>query len=215
MKIDIKTGLVSEVRQTLTPNTSYKIDPRYLIIHFTAGGAASGSISWLCNQQSKASAHFVIDRDGTITQLVPLNQMAWHAGKSKYKKLDGLNSYSFGIEIANWGPLNKLPDDSFTPVGDPKQKVRIPSEKVYTGKHKDKQTVYSYWEIYPEVQILALENLTKTICENYKLEAILGHEDVAPFRKCDPGPAFPWQDYKKNILSDTLLLSKVDFPTIK
>ena len=90
-----------------SPNRSTgTIVPRFLVMHFTAGASASSSISWLTNPAARASAHLVIARDGTVTQLVPFNRKAWHAGRSRWAGLTGLNAHSIGIELDNHGELN-------------------------------------------------------------------------------------------------------------
>ena len=53
------------------------------VLHYTAGGSASGTVSWFLNPASKVSSHFVGDRDGSFTQTVPLDKAAWHAGISE------------------------------------------------------------------------------------------------------------------------------------
>jgi len=55
--------------------------PDMIVCHITEG-SYDGSISWLCNPASKASAHFVVGRDGRITQLVELTDTAWCNGTS-------------------------------------------------------------------------------------------------------------------------------------
>jgi N-acetylmuramoyl-L-alanine amidase len=85
-----------------SPNISGKFKTGLLdtiVIHYTAGSSRESSVSTLINPGSKASAHLVIGRDGKITQLVPFDTIAWHAGNSSYKGRVGLNSYSIGIEI--------------------------------------------------------------------------------------------------------------------
>ena len=52
-----------------SPNIGGRIEPTLIVLHDTASPLASdGSISWLCNPQSKVSAHFVVGRDGRVTQ---------------------------------------------------------------------------------------------------------------------------------------------------
>jgi len=96
--------------QKNTPNKGGKIEPKYLIFHYTAGRSAESSINWLCNKKAKASAHLVVGRDGSITQLAPFNVKTWHAGKSHWAGLTGLNSHSIGIELDNAGELSKVGD---------------------------------------------------------------------------------------------------------
>ncbi|MEK1852072.1 MAG: N-acetylmuramoyl-L-alanine amidase [Phyllobacterium sp.] len=63
-------------------------------------------------RSANVSAHLVVRRDGCITQCVPFNVVAWHAGRSQWisrngTRFAGLNSNSIGIEIENWGPLHR------------------------------------------------------------------------------------------------------------
>lgn len=49
--------------------------------------------------QLRVSSHLLIKRDGAITQYVPFDQRAWHAGISNYKGRQQCNDYSIGIEL--------------------------------------------------------------------------------------------------------------------
>src|SRR5687767_14113752 len=80
--------------------------PDTVVIHYTAGTTLRGAVSTLCHAASKASAHLVIDRDGSIVQLVALDTIAWHAGASRHLSRSGLNQFSIGIELVNAGKLN-------------------------------------------------------------------------------------------------------------
>ena len=84
--------------------------PRFVVIHYTAGGTAKSAVQTFKKQSPpRTSAHLVIDHDGSITQMVPFDTVGWHAGKSKWKNLAGLNDYSVGIELVNWGQLKQGP----------------------------------------------------------------------------------------------------------
>jgi AmpD protein len=50
-------------------------------------------------QGVRVSAHFCIDRNGTLTQFVPINKRAWHAGQSSYLGRENCNDFSLGIEL--------------------------------------------------------------------------------------------------------------------
>ena len=93
-----------------SPNIGDAVKPEYIVIHYTAGGNAKGAVGWLCNPASKVSAHLVIGRDGSVTQLVPFDRVAWHAGISQWEGRTGLNAYSIGIELDNAGRLVRKED---------------------------------------------------------------------------------------------------------
>ena len=98
----------SACRYQPSPNIGGVLAAQYLVMHFTAGRDAASSIASLCNKASKASAHVVIGRDGGVTQLVPFNRVAWHAGVSRWQGLEGMNHYALGIELDNAGRLDRV-----------------------------------------------------------------------------------------------------------
>lgn len=80
-----------------------------IILHYTGMATASDALAWLRNPASEVSCHYLIDEDGTITQLVAEARRAWHAGQSIWRGQDDLNSRSIGIEIANAGHAGQSP----------------------------------------------------------------------------------------------------------
>ncbi|TWI56566.1 N-acetylmuramoyl-L-alanine amidase [Pseudomonas duriflava] len=113
--------------------------------------------------QGGVSAHYLVDEDGTIYRLVDESRRAWHAGESEWQGRTWLNSSSIGIEIVNPGYKD-------TPAG------RV-------------------WYRYSDKQIDAVVALVKDIQARQHIRPgnIIGHSDIAPQRKVDPGPFFPWK----------------------
>tara|TARA_B100000035_G_C20978314_1_gene544213 strand:- start:150 stop:875 length:726 start_codon:yes stop_codon:yes gene_type:complete len=138
---------------------------KFIIIHYTGMRKQSKAIERLCDQKSKVSSHYFIKNNGEILTLVPDFYIAWHAGKSKWKRFKSLNKYSIGIEINNPGHDNKY--KSFT-----------------------------------RNQILSTQKLIKLLIKKYKInyKNVLGHSDIAPTRKKDPGEKFPWNKLAKKKL---------------
>ncbi len=139
---------------------------KFIIIHYTGMKSESKAIDRLCDSSSKVSAHYFIKDNGKLLNLVPDLYESWHAGKSSWKNLKGLNKYSIGIEINNRGHSYGYP------------------------KFKKKQ-------------ISTLQKLLKNLIYKYKIRNrdILGHSDIAPDRKKDPGEKFPWKDLAYKDLS--------------
>lgn len=105
----------------------------------------------------RVSSHLMIDRQGQVTQYVPLIQRAWHAGASEFRGRDTCNDFSIGIELEGCDE-----------------------------------------EPYCEIQYQRLAELTAAIRSRWQAitrERIVGHSDIAPGRKTDPGPAFDWDYY--------------------
>lgn len=75
----------------------------HLILHYTGFADAPRAIDWLADPKSGVSCHYVIDLDGTITQMVAEVHRAWHAGDSYWRGQTDINSWSVGIEIQNPG----------------------------------------------------------------------------------------------------------------
>ena len=72
-----------------------------IVLHATATSGKNSALEWLCNPQSKVSAHYLIDRLGMIYQLVIDQNIAWHAGQSEWKGKPNVNTFSIGIELVN------------------------------------------------------------------------------------------------------------------
>lgn len=86
------------------------VKPSLLILHYTGMGSAEKAIDWLSRPESGVSCHYVIDEAGQITQLVPEELRAWHAGASYWRGETDINSHSIGIEIHNPGHQHGYPD---------------------------------------------------------------------------------------------------------
>ena len=76
-----------------------------LILHYTGTASAAAACDLLCSAQSGVSCHYLVDDDGTITQMVGEEMRAWHAGVSFWKGEADTNSRSIGIEIQNPGHM--------------------------------------------------------------------------------------------------------------
>ncbi len=116
--------------------------------------------------QGGVSSHYLVrDDPPTIYQLVDENRRAFHAGVSSWKGQALLNAALIGIEIVNLGYQN-------TPQG------------------------RRYFN-FPEAQIDAVIALVKKIVAEHgiKPDRVLAHSDIAPQRKPDPGPLFPWKRF--------------------
>jgi N-acetylmuramoyl-L-alanine amidase len=178
-----------------SPHQGGNVNPIYLIMHYTAGVSASSAISWFNNPIAKASAHLVIDRDGTITQMVPFNRIAWHAGKSEWGHLKGMNKYSIGIELACAGKLRKRENGTWVSWSG----AVIPTSEVTVAKHKDEDGTAG-WHEYTEAQIEAAIKAGLALHREYDFDDVLGHDDVSPGRKVDPGPLFPMISFRSKVL---------------
>lgn len=88
----------------LSPNfNERKLAIDMIVIHYTQMETAQTAIDRLCDPESEVSAHYVIDKKGTTTQLVAEDKRAWHAGVSYWGGETDINSRSIGIELDNIG----------------------------------------------------------------------------------------------------------------
>lgn len=161
---------------------------RFLVIHFTAGASAQSSIDWWRKLGTGVCAHLVIDRDGTVYQCRPFNVTAGHAGISDWtdpttgRSFHNLNSCSIGIELANGGDSYPTKFSTLPPV---------------TARHKNGGPE-TEWEQYTPAQLAACSEISKLLVDRYHLDDVVGHDDIAPSRKTDPGPAFPMGDLREH-----------------
>ena len=93
--------------EDLSPNFSKKKrtkkNIKFVIIHYTGMQSEIESLKRFKNKNSKVSCHYFISRGGTVIKMVDESKVAWHAGKSKWKKIKNLNKTSIGIELVNKG----------------------------------------------------------------------------------------------------------------
>ncbi len=198
MKI-VNHRLVSEqisekIIQENTPNEGGIIVPQFVIIHFTAGREAESSVSWFKNPNAKASAHLVIGRDGKIFQLIDFNKKAWHAGESQWASWNGFNNFSIGIELENPGRLRKRNEKYYSWFEKEFPRIEV-VERIH--KHEDQS---SFWLSYTEKQLESCLEVCIQLKEKYPIIDVLGHDDIAPFRKNDPGPIFPMESFRSRLL---------------
>ncbi|VYU66070.1 N-acetylmuramoyl-L-alanine amidase [Metakosakonia massiliensis] len=141
---------------------------KVLVVHYTAGDFDT-SLATLTDRQ--VSAHYLVparppvhDGKPRIWQLVPEQQLAWHAGSSFWRGATRINDTSIGIELENRGWQNVAGAKQFAP--------------------------------FEQQQIRALIPLMKSIISSYNIlpQNVVAHADIAPQRKDDPGPLFPWRE---------------------
>ena len=197
----IKSHLLEGPHVTFTPspNTSGNFEdglPDTLVIHFTAGSSLASSVKVMTDPASKVSAHFAIGREGDVVQMLPTNKIAWHAGESHFLDRTDLNRYSIGIELDNAGQLTRNSSGGFrTWFGKP-----CSENEVVFAVHRN-QTAKTYWHKYTDAQIARTYAVCKAICQRYHIKHIVGHEEIAPVRKVDPGPAFPLDELRARLLN--------------
>ena len=161
-----------------------------IVIHYTANGSIEDTIAWFLNPANKVSAHYVIGLDGRIVRMVPDAKRAYHAGVSEWQGRTGVNAFSIGIELVNWGPL-KLRGESF---------FSWPKNYSESYNSDEPDLIESeYWQPFPELQLAALEQLLQLLREEHQIQWIVGHNEIVPERKRDPGPAFPWERFRPNV----------------
>jgi N-acetylmuramoyl-L-alanine amidase len=153
----VNRWLVNKV--VASPNfNDRKLPISMVVLHYTGMRSTGEALARLCDESSQVSAHYLIDEDGTVTNLVPEEKRAWHAGTSYWRGITDVNSASIGIELANpgheWG-----------------------------------------YRPFPEPQMDALLPLLADIMDRHDIPRanVVGHSDVAPARKTDPGEYFDWR----------------------
>ena len=114
--------------------------------------------------EGPVSSHYLVNIDPpTIYRLVDESRAAHHAGISYWRGYTQLNASSIGIEIVN---------RAFRGTPDPEN-----------------------WMEFPKPQMDVVMELVRDIVARHKIkpEHVVGHSDIAPQRKIDPGPKFPWK----------------------
>jgi AmpD protein len=173
-KIDLETGFIEEARRVASPNYDERpagCNPELMVVHGISLPPGEFGADWIdsffCNTLPvdahpyfeeiaglRVSSHFLIRRDGSLTQYVSLNCRAWHAGVSCFEGQEACNDFSIGI-----------------------------------GREGEDKTPYE------EQQYASLAKLIDTLrtrIDSLGKAQVVGHSDISPGRKTDPGPAFDW-----------------------
>ena len=174
------------IEQIPSANQNSRI--KAIVLHYT-GANYQQSLNGLV-KEGGLSAHYLVPESNDpsyrhnglkIFQLVDEQSRAWHAGLSTWQNLTGLNDQSIGIEIINRAscPSNSSTSNHQTVNG---QRLQC-----------------SYPEYDPQQITLLIALLTDILQRNPDIHptAIVGHSDIAPLRKHDPGPRFPWHQLHK------------------
>ena len=145
------------------------------------------SVNWLCDEEAKASAHLVVARGGGIWQLARFNIKTWHAGKSVYRGIPGVNNFSIGIEIVNPGKLEPSPKGAKAWFGNVYDTDEYKIEHAETPYHGS-----GLWMPYTESQIEQVSRVCTELFRTYPtLVDITTHWEISPGRKVDTNPLFP------------------------
>ncbi len=181
MIVDSKTGWVVGVRRVASPNHDERpagAELSLIVVHGISLPPGEFGAGWIdrffCNDlpgdvhpffaticDRTVSSHVLIARDGTLTQYVPFDRRAWHAGPSTYCGRTRCNDFSIGIELEG---TDDLP--------------------------------------YDAAQYRALAQLVAALRRAYPTLAnaeVVGHSDIAPGRKTDPGPSFDWAELRRQL----------------
>lgn len=167
------------------------LHPDMIILHYTGGAGALSSAHHLARPDTDVSAHLVIARDGGIIQLLPFDTVAWHAGRSAYEGRTNLNRCSIGIEMDNAGQLHRREGRFYSWFN----REYMPDE-VYTDCENGRAR---YWHNYTGTQIQSVFAVCKLLLNAYPIRHIVGHSDVSRY-KTDPGPAFPMEKFRHQLL---------------
>ena len=166
-----------------------------LVIHYTEGQSSAAAVSWLTSRKSKASAHLVIGRAGDITQLVSFDVVAWHTGPSSWKGKTRLSEYSLGIELDNPGMLKQSGGKWLAGF-----KKAYPESNLVKAAHKSGARTVG-WHTYTQAQLEAAIEVSALLVRTYGITEIVGHDDISPGRKWDPGPAFPMEEFRSRVFA--------------
>ena len=157
-------------------------------MHYTSENFAESLRLLTERTERPVSSHYLIPESGDISyphrrlkvyRLVQENQRAWHAGRSYWRGNTNLNNRSIGIEIVNRAECEA--EDPALVMEDPE--------------------VLCVFPMYDAEQMELVIDLVLDILQrhpNIDPDDILAHSDIAPNRKLDPGPIFPWHRLYQN-----------------
>lgn len=184
-------------------DTGKTLNPSAIVLHETAGPLTKDNcVKYFegkeAGVQRKVSAHIVIDRDGTVTQMVPFNKRANHAGASSWRGKQYCNGFTIGIEIVGPGEIDpKTRRAWFQKSGGFSEAEVKPTPKAFQKSH-DPGKQGLLWLPYTPEQIASTKAVCRAIMEEYEdCNEILTHYLISPGRKVDVNPLFPLDEVRR------------------
>lgn len=163
-----------------SPNYQPGNEPKLVMLHSNGIDSAETAINLLSSTQINASVHVLVDRDGTFVQMVNFRDSAWHTGKGIWAGSTNLNRQSIGIQLINWGRLQKAEDGRY--LTDSGREISVDEVR---------QIGNEYWQSFTSQQMQTLQLVLALIAKNYPIKDIIGHCEASPGRRSDPGPLLP------------------------
>jgi N-acetylmuramoyl-L-alanine amidase len=176
-----------------------------VVIHHTTENFADSLQTLTERSGYPVSSHYLIPEpddptygDGRlhVYELVPETYRAWHAGDSYWGGRTSLNDQSIGIELVNRTWCHRSPLDTGDGIVEAAG-ARMPGAIDESTAIADAvPESICFYPDFAESQIELLTGLLDDILRRHpsiRPTQIVGHSDIAPGRKIDPGPRFPWQ----------------------
>ncbi|MCU0882055.1 MAG: N-acetylmuramoyl-L-alanine amidase [Hyphomonadaceae bacterium] len=198
MALRLARGKVTGIPFTQARRMGGVITPTILILHDTASRLEKGrAAAYLADNTASVSVHFVIERDGSIVQQVPIGRAAFHAGRSSYNNRKNCNDFSIGIEIVNAGRMDPAgPDKARAWWGETFDRAALGIVQAAPATHGP-----GLWMAYTPEQIEAVLTLGSFLFAQVPtLMDVVTHWYVAPGRKTDTNPLFPLASVKARIM---------------
>ena len=183
ISVAIMITACSSLPMVEVPSANQSSRINYLVIHFTSEDFAESLRLLTQPTERPVSVHYLVpepndetyERDDLrIYRLVRESERARHAGISYWGNSQSMNNSSIGIEIVNRSRCEPI---------DPEAESTPENQRC------------TFLE-FPEEQVQLVIRLAKDILErNPDIDPIdvVGHGDIAPDRRSDPGPTFPWK----------------------
>jgi N-acetylmuramoyl-L-alanine amidase len=196
-----------QLQRLLESDRGGPIVPEAIIVHYSVTANLQGTVQAL-KARDYVSCHLAIDgyREGErsvlqCAQMVPFNRRAYHAGESSWNGRPALNGWAIGIEVSNPGPLLLRNGQLFTTWGS----RWVGDSVAATHASGLAPHEWNHWAPFTDEEIELLIQLCATLRAAYPtIREVLGHDQVAPGRKFDPGPCVNLDVIREAVFPDAV-----------